>query len=48
MPNATTEWNVMQRATEMGVTTWSTPWTPPAQWKSNKVYFLNNKHNKLI
>eukprot|EP00026_Physarum_polycephalum_P016592 Phypoly_transcript_17530.p1 GENE.Phypoly_transcript_17530~~Phypoly_transcript_17530.p1 ORF type:complete len:172 (+),score=21.60 Phypoly_transcript_17530:51-566(+) len=35
MPNATTEINFALAAHRYGVQVWSTPWSPPPQWKSN-------------
>jgi O-glycosyl hydrolase/regulation of enolase protein 1 (concanavalin A-like superfamily) len=32
---SSSEISIMQEAAAMGVTVWSTPWSPPAAWKSN-------------
>lgn len=37
---------MIKRAVEMGITTWSTPWTPPALWKNNSVCEMRNKEKR--
>jgi len=34
-PDGSTEINTMKQAVARGARAWSTPWTPPANWKSN-------------